>query len=605
MVIERSKNAARNVFWGILNKLVRLLAQFVIRVILVKSLGEAYLGLDSLFVSVVSMLSLAELGIGTALVFNMYKAIAEDDNETICALMLFYKKCYRIIGFAVLATGLALLPFIPKLVGSDLPDGINVYLLYCINLAGVLSTYFLFAYRNCLIDAFQRSDVSSKTELFAGTLQYGLQIVLLCVLKNYYVYLSVVPCVKIFQNVLTAIIVEKKYPQFRPYGLLSADFKKQIFKKVKALVTYKIGNVVSNSVDNIVISAALGLVVLAKYGNYYYVITTLFTMIQIYCNSVTAGIGNSVVVGSVEDNYKNFKTMLLMQSFICGFCSACLLSLYQDFITLWMGADMLFDMSVVICFVAYFYSWRIQDVVNIYKDALGMWEKDRWRPLISAAESEDCIVTVGVVPTFPATGYGYIKYEISDNPVKSVISFVEKPDEKTAGKYLESGDYVWNCGVFVWKASVIMDNIKKYLPELYDGLMRIYAAVGTPEEAKTVSEVYPALPSVSIDYGVMEKAENIKVVTGEFGWNDVGSWDMMGVLHRADENRNVIVGDAVVCGTKNSTIYSSGRTIAVLGMDGVVVVETPDAVLVCPKEKAQDIKKITESLKASGRTELL
>lgn len=227
------------------------------------------------------------------------------------------------------------------------------------------------------------------------------------------------------------------------------------------------------------------------------------------------------------------------------------------------------------------------------------------RSAVSAAESEDCIVTVGVVPTFPATGYGYIKYEISDNPVKSVISFVEKPDEKTAGKYLESGDYVWNCGVFVWKASVIMDNIKKYLPELYDGLMRIYAAVGTPEEAKTVSEVYPALPSVSIDYGVMEKAENIKVVTGEFGWNDVGSWDMMGVLHRADENRNVIVGDAVVCGTKNSTIYSSGRTIAVLGMDGVVVAETPDAVLVCPREKAQDIKKIIESLKASGRTELL
>ena len=385
MIIERSKNAARNVFWGIFSKLLRLLAQFVIRVILVKSLGEAYLGLDSLFVSVISMLSLAELGIGTALVFNMYKAIAEDDDEKICVLMLFYKKCYRIIGFAVLGIGLVLLPFIPKLVGSDLPDGINVYLLYCINLAGVLSTYFLFAYRNCLIDAFQRSDVSSKTELFAGIVQYGSQIILLTALKNYYVYLSVVPCVKILQNVLTAIVVGKKYPQFRPYGELSAEFKKQIFTKVRALVTYKIGNVVSNSVDNIVISAALGLVVLAKYGNYYYVITTLFTLLQIYYNAITAGIGNSVVVNSVEDNYKNFKTLLLMQTFICGFCTACLMSLYQDFITLWMGKDMLFDMSVVVCLAAYFYCWKIQDVVNIYKDALGMWEKDKWRPLISAS----------------------------------------------------------------------------------------------------------------------------------------------------------------------------------------------------------------------------
>lgn len=475
MVIERSKNAARNVFWGILNKLVRLLAQFVIRVILVKSLGEAYLGLDSLFVSVVSMLSLAELGIGTALVFNMYKAIAEDDNETICALMLFYKKCYRIIGFAVLATGLALLPFIPKLVGSDLPDGINVYLLYCINLAGVLSTYFLFAYRNCLIDAFQRSDVSSKTELFAGTLQYGLQIVLLCVLKNYYVYLSVVPCVKIFQNVLTAIIVEKKYPQFRPYGLLSADFKKQIFKKVKALVTYKIGNVVSNSVDNIVISAALGLVVLAKYGNYYYVITTLFTMIQIYCNSVTAGIGNSVVVGSVEDNYKNFKTMLIMQSFICGFCSACLLSLYQDFITLWMGADMLFDMSVVICFVAYFYSWRIQDVVNIYKDALGMWEKDRWRPLISAAVNLCLnIVSVRFIGLYGIIGSTIFCSLFIDMPWGATVLFKDYFKKESGGYFLKIALF----SIFNAAACALCFFICGYIPQSESKLYSVLIFIG-------------------------------------------------------------------------------------------------------------------------------
>ena len=384
MVIEKTKNAARNVFWGVTNKALRLVAQFAVRAIIIRTLGEAFLGLDSLFTSVLSMLSLAELGIGTALVFNMYKAIAEDDGERICALMLFYKKCYRVIGFIILGVGLVLLPFVPYLVGEGLPDGVNVYILYLINLAGVVSTYFLFAYKNCLLDAFQRNDLSSKIEILCGVLQYGAQIALLVILKDYYVYLTVVPCVKILQNCFTAIVVGRRYSQFRPFGALSKEYKKQIFTKVKALITYKIGNVVSNSVDNIVISVFLGLAVLAKYGNYYYVITTLFTLLQIYYNAITAGIGNSVVVSSVGDNYKNFKTLMLMQAWICGFCAVGLLTIYQDFITLWMGKDMLFETGVVFCLVAYFYCWKIQDVVYIHKDALGMWEKDKWRPLVSA-----------------------------------------------------------------------------------------------------------------------------------------------------------------------------------------------------------------------------
>lgn len=224
---------------------------------------------------------------------------------------------------------------------------------------------------------------------------------------------------------------------------------------------------------------------------------------------------------------------------------------------------------------------------------------------IEAAEKEDCIVTVGIEPTFAATGYGYIKYVKSDEAVKKVEAFVEKPDAVTAENYVKSGNYVWNGGIFVWKASVVIKNIKEFLPELYDGLMRVYKAVGTEKEFDTVNEIYPELPSVSIDYGVMEKARDVKVVTGEFGWNDVGSWDMMGVLHTSDTNGNVTVGDCVTIDTVNSTVVSSGRLVAVLGMDGVTVVETPDAVLVCPKEKAQDVKKIVDELKKNKREDLL
>lgn len=224
---------------------------------------------------------------------------------------------------------------------------------------------------------------------------------------------------------------------------------------------------------------------------------------------------------------------------------------------------------------------------------------------IDTAKKEDCIVTIGIEPTFAATGYGYIKYVKGDEAVKKVESFVEKPDAITAEEYVKSGNYVWNGGIFVWKASVVMDNIKKFLPDLYDGLNKIYEAIGTESEAATINAVYPELPSVSIDYGVMEKASDVKVVTGDFGWNDVGSWDMIGVLHKSDSDGNVTLGDCITIDTTNSTVVSSGRLVAVLGMDGVTVVETPDAILVCPKEKAQDVKKIVDVLKEKNRCELL
>ncbi len=225
----------------------------------------------------------------------------------------------------------------------------------------------------------------------------------------------------------------------------------------------------------------------------------------------------------------------------------------------------------------------------------------------AAAEAErtDGIITVGIKPTFPATGYGYIRYKRGGGRVSEVLSFVEKPDAATAKKYFDSGEYVWNGGIFVWKASVALENIRKFMPELYEGLMKIAGGIGTEKETETTAEIYPVLPSVSIDYGVMEKADGIKVITGDFGWNDVGSWDMMEALHETDENGNVSVGDAVLMDTTGSAVYSSGRTVAVLGLDGVVVVETPDAVLVCGKDEAQNVKKIVDELKKRGRENLL
>ncbi len=224
---------------------------------------------------------------------------------------------------------------------------------------------------------------------------------------------------------------------------------------------------------------------------------------------------------------------------------------------------------------------------------------------VETAEREDCIVTIGITPTFPATGYGYIQYEDSDAPAKRVERFVEKPSEEKAKEYLREGNFVWNSGVFVFKASFILSCFERYLPEIYRDLKKIEASIGTEKEVEVLEEVYPQIYSVSVDYGIMEKEENIKVIPGDFGWSDVGSWDMMDALHSPDENGNISLGDNILCDTVNSTVYSENKLIAVVGMDGVVVVEAGGAILVCPKEKAQDVKKAVEKLKENSREDLL
>lgn len=224
---------------------------------------------------------------------------------------------------------------------------------------------------------------------------------------------------------------------------------------------------------------------------------------------------------------------------------------------------------------------------------------------VKAAEEKDALVTVGITPTFAATGYGYIKFQKSNEEVLKVLEFKEKPDEETAKKYVESGEYAWNSGMFIWKASTILKNFEQFLPSIYKDLQKIGKVMGTDDEYDVIDRIYPKIESISIDYGIMEKSQDVYVVPGEFGWNDVGSFDMMGVLHEADGDGNIKIGDQINVDTKNCITYSSGRLIATIGLDNVVVIETEDAVLVCDKNKVQDVKKVVEQLKKERRIELL
>ena len=225
---------------------------------------------------------------------------------------------------------------------------------------------------------------------------------------------------------------------------------------------------------------------------------------------------------------------------------------------------------------------------------------------VEAAEREDKLITLGITPTFPSTGYGYIRFDRSAPGVaKQVLEFKEKPDEETAKRYLASGEYSWNSGMFVWKASTILEKFKELLPEIYACLEKIGDAMNTAEEARVIAEIYPMIPSISIDYGILEKSSDVLVISAEFCWNDVGSWDNLGVLYEEDENGNVLAGNQINIDTKNCISYSGKRLIATVGVENLIIVETEDAVLVCDKSRAQDVKRIVDQLKAEGREEYL
>jgi len=235
--------------------------------------------------------------------------------------------------------------------------------------------------------------------------------------------------------------------------------------------------------------------------------------------------------------------------------------------------------------------------VNIYHRAL--------RKAIAAAEEGQNLVTIGITPTYPETGYGYINFGDEKGDAFEVERFVEKPDLATAKKYLASGDYLWNSGMFVWKVSSIMANIQKFMPEVYDGASRIGESFGTDDFEEVLIREFEAFPSESIDFGIMEKAENIYTIPGSFGWDDVGSWLAMERINETDDDKNYIEGDVIAVDSKRTTICGGKRLIAAVSTRDLIIVDTDDVLLVCSKNSTQDVKKVISKLKGQERFELV
>lgn len=384
MKLERSKNSARNFFFGVISKIYNLIIPFLLRTAIIYILGMEYVGLNSLFSSVLSVLNLAELGIGSALVFSMYEPLANDDTEKICALMRLYKIYYRIIGLVILVLGVSITPFLPHLVKGNLPDGMNLYTLYFLNLGTTVLSYWLFAYKNCLLSVHQRNDVGDKIGYVINTTKYAGQFLVLFITKNYYIFLIVGMAFGVVSNIVTALIVDKMYPKYKTHGKLPKKEVKTINQRVKDLFTSKIGGIVVDSADTIVISAFLGLTSLALYQNYFFIMSTVLGFITLITSSSLAGIGNSIITETEEKNFNDLKKLTFMFCWIGIFSVCCFACLYQPFMELWVGSENLLPYSMVITLCIYFFVKQINTLLNVYKDASGIWHQDRFRPLVTA-----------------------------------------------------------------------------------------------------------------------------------------------------------------------------------------------------------------------------
>lgn len=232
---------------------------------------------------------------------------------------------------------------------------------------------------------------------------------------------------------------------------------------------------------------------------------------------------------------------------------------------------------------------------------------DTLRRASEVAEEGENLVTLGIMPDYPETGYGYIKFQpdARKGVAFEVERFVEKPDLETAKRYLATEQYLWNSGMFIWRISIILHNMEKYLPETYAGLCRIRDAIGTSEENEVLEKEFALFKSESIDYGIMEKADHIYTLPGSFGWDDVGSWNAVERIQPANEFGNVVNGNAVTVDTKRCIIQGGKKLIATVGLEDIIIVDTDDALLVCEKGDAGEIKKVLENLKICNRTEYL
>lgn len=377
----RVKNSIRNMMASLTGQVFGILINFVNRRIFVQILGVELLGINGLFSNIISLLSLAELGVGIAIIYSLYKPIAEKDNEKINALLNYYRIIYRNLGFLILALGSFLIPFLDYIIKNDTQID-NVDLIFVIFILNTAVTYF-FSYKRSIIIADQKNYIVTMYHYLTIFISNATQIAMLIIFRNYILYLLVNVLFRILENVLIAKLADKKYPFINDLkrNKLTQNERKELTKNIRALTFHKFGAVVINGTDNIIISTFLGLYWVGLYSNYIVITTGLVMVLGQIFGAITASVGNMNVLASKEKIHEMFNNILLANFWIYGFCGITFYVLSKDFVTLWLGNEYLLSNSVVIIISISFLLNGTRKASLIFKDAMGLFWYDRYKPV--------------------------------------------------------------------------------------------------------------------------------------------------------------------------------------------------------------------------------
>lgn len=380
----RAEQSIKNSIVSLIIQVGTLLLSFVSRTVLIKTLGEEYLGINGLFSNILSMLSLAELGVGSALIYLMYKPMAENDEHKLSILMSVYAKVYNIIGLIILVVGLALVPFLDFFM-KETPDIEHITLIYILYVINMSVSYF-FVYKNSIINVAQKNYIVNMIKFICTVIQNIFQIIILLLFKNYIIYYSCTIVFTLIGNVWVSNKADRMFPfiKVRSKERLLPQEKKSIIKNISAMFLHKIGYFMVFCTDNLIISKFVGVVQVGLYSNYTMITSAVNTFISLIYSSITASVGNLVSSESKSKSYSVFKDIYFASSWLNGFCAICLYVLLNPFITIWIGEKYTFSNSIVLFIVINFYLTNMRRTANIFKETAGLFWNDRYKPIIES-----------------------------------------------------------------------------------------------------------------------------------------------------------------------------------------------------------------------------
>lgn len=383
--MSRTYNIKKNLIFNLIKFVTQLLLQFVLRTVLIYYMGVEYLGINGLFTNIFTFLNLAELGIGSAIVFSMYKPIAENDTQKVKALQNLYKKFYLFISLIVLILGVGITPFVKVFIKEEITVDVNIYLLFVMYLINTLAGYFS-AHKRSLLFAYQRNDLENKVRTICIIGMTVIQILVIILTKNYYIFFIVNIIFTIIECILIHIVANKKYPNINgKSNPLDKETKKEIIKNVAALSIHKVGSAIITSTDNILMAIFCGVTVVGVYSNYQLVTLSLVSIIGLLINAFSGSVGDLVANMSKQHVFERFKIVNFFFSYITIFISICFFVLIQPFITLWTGGTgYLLEFSTVILISISFYLSKSRVCVLIFKEGAGLFWQDRWKPIVEA-----------------------------------------------------------------------------------------------------------------------------------------------------------------------------------------------------------------------------